>query len=134
MSFFNFNGKALEMIMQEANLAAIMIQHTFRAYRNYLFLKNAVIKSFDGFGTQQEIKAARMSVVNARSFELRAKWRSMHWTLPDKRRSLIGGLRGPAHMAPVYTGLALDIVLHMITEKAEAQTHGNREDIVRSHG
>eukprot|EP01034_Spumella_vulgaris_P029563 gene29563-36632_t len=133
MSQFNFNGRALEMLVQEAKCAAIMIQHAYRARRYSIALKSFTL-TVTGFGSEREARMSRLGVVNARSDELRAKWRSLRCFHNDKELALCGGLRGPIHVGPKYTELTLEIILHLLSSKAGQLAQSNREDVVRSQG
>ena len=132
LSKSNFNGKTFECFMQESRLAAIVIQHTIRSRRSRS--KNYSVPCFEGFGSEQEIRATRMAVVNARGAELRTRWGSMHVFSRDRVRKQIGGVRGPIHVGAKYTSVALEIVQHLVSPKAKALAHSNREDVVRAQG
>mmetsp|Transcript_21334 Transcript_21334/g.29551 ORF Transcript_21334/g.29551 Transcript_21334/m.29551 type:complete len:1492 (-) Transcript_21334:71-4546(-) len=152
MSQYNFNGRAFEMMIQEARLAALLIQHSFRAKR--CRLANLYKPTLPGFGSEYEVRISRLSLVNARSCELRENWHIMHGTTKAKYRRLksrplkesdkknmaktmaesIGGLRGPIHIGLYYTEMLLEIILHLTSPAAEKFAHGNREDVVRSYG
>jgi hypothetical protein len=136
MSQANFNGRAIDMLNQEARLAAIIIQHAFRASRNAKHLAENIttLVKHVGFGTDQDIRKARLGVVDSRTHELRAKWRAMHCFHPANVVSQVGGLRGPIHIGPTYCKLVLEIILHLISDAADKRAHGNREDVVRANG
>lgn len=136
MSQANFNGRAIDMLMQEARLAAIIIQHAFRAQRNakQLYKGGSSLVKHVGFGTAKDITQSRLGVVSARSHELRTKWRSMHAFHPHSVVTQIGGIRGPIHIGSTYTILVLDIIHTLVHANALNLAHGNREDVVRASG
>lgn len=136
MSHANFNGRAIDMLMQEARLAAIIIQHAFRAQRNARRLyKGAIsVKKHVGFGSDADIRESRLEVIGARTEELRTKWKVMHCFYPKHVVRQVGGVRGPIHIGTVYTRLALEVVLQLVNESSGGFAHGNREDIVRANG
>jgi hypothetical protein len=136
MSQANFNGRAIDMLMQEARLAAIVIQHAFRAARNakQLYKTEVTLVKHVGFGTERDIRRSRLGVVSSRTNELRAKWRAMHCFHPATLVAQIGGLRGPIHVGSTYTRLALEIILHLVSDAAGNKAQGNREDVVRANG
>ncbi len=122
MSQFSFNTKALEMLIQEAKVAAIIIQHSFRSKR-YSKAMNNYTMTITGFGSEKEARMARLGVVNARSDELRAKWRSMRCFHVERELSMPGGLRGPIHIGYRYTELTLEIILHLVSTHAGTYQH-----------
>lgn len=146
ISQYNFNGRAMEMMIQEARLAALLIQHMYRARRCRNM--NTYTTSQPGFGSEYEVRISRISLINARSSELREYWRILHGKEHSRfhRKSEtkysessvvnqpIGGLRGPAHLGLYYSEVILEIVLHLTSEAASKFAHGNREDFVLSHG
>lgn len=136
MSHANFNGRAIDMLIQEARLAAIIIQHAFRAQRNaqQLYKGNISVKKHAGFGTDADIRNSRLEVISGRTKELRKKWNLMHCFYPKYVVRQVGGVRGPIHVGSVYTRLTLEIMLHLVSENSGSFAHGNREDIVRANG
>lgn len=133
ISSANFNGKVIEMCMQEANLAAIMIQHTYRAKRNkkltYRF--TTIGTNLEGFGTDREIRMSRIGLINARTVELKDNWRLLHRNRPSHQ---IGALRGPIHIGINYTKVILELIAYLVSEQAKTFAHSNREDVLRSKG
>ena len=136
MSQANFNGRAIDMLIQEAKLAAILIQHAFRANRNAKKLNKGMtaLTKHMGFGSEEDIVKSRLGVISGRTKELRAKWRAMHCFHPPHIAAQIGGLRGPIHVGSTYTKLALEIILQLVGEASGKLAQGNREDVVRAHG
>lgn len=133
MSNFSYAGKVIEMMMQECRLAAVLIQHTFRAKKAKERLRNT-IWSHTYFGTEREVYYRQVGVINARSMELRSVWRSFRSHYPREVTQSVGGLRGPLHMGHIYVELALDIIRHLVSDSAMLLAHSNREDIVRADG
>eukprot|EP00981_Chlorochromonas_danica_P002856 scaffold564_cov172-Ochromonas_danica.AAC.1 len=107
LSNFKFNGRAVEMLLVEAKVAAVLIQHTFRARKSKKQLQSKLPsgtleqvetetrKDLNGtnskpaidpitaehiasFGTEKEVFYRKMRVINARSTALRKVWRKMH--------------------------------------------------------
>lgn len=133
LSVFNFTGKAHEMMMLESRLAAILIQHSYRARLDRKKIR-PIITYIEGFGTAEEMKAMRENVIFNRNKDLRFRWRLLHYASTRRMRNIIGGMRGPAHIGPVYTNLVLDIILSLVSDTAGIRATGNREDVVRSNG
>ncbi|KAJ1435089.1 hypothetical protein B484DRAFT_446296 [Ochromonadaceae sp. CCMP2298] len=135
LSHCNYNGRAFEMLMQEARLAAMLIQDAFRASRQRLRIKAAVMLPIHaGFGSHEEVHAEQLRLVARRSMDLRAQWLSLHMF---HKKSIIqqhGGMRGPIQIGVNYTQEIICIMAHLISPTAGKFAHGNREDIVRAHG
>lgn len=160
LSQFKFNGRAVDMLLVEAKLAAVLIQHTFRASigKKQLLGQSArkaqVAGAVEGFGSAKEAYYRKLRVINSRSSDLRQVWRKMHNTeskhlsRPNSRaarpmsgvtssvanRILVGGIRGPIHLDAFHVHLALQIICHLVSDVAQGNAHGNREDIVRAQG
>ena len=148
MSQYNFNGRSIEMFIQEAKLAAILIQHTYRAKRSRtLFSSYQYRPVLEGFGSVHEVKMSRLQLINSRSSELRDRWRVMHPKVKESltrkndkindnsyNRNSIGGIRGPVYLNILYSQLTLEIILHLTSNHAGKFAHGNREDVIRSNG
>jgi hypothetical protein len=133
LSTFKFSGRAHEMMMGEMRLAAIMIQHTYRSMviRTRVRPPNPMT---DCFGDPKVMRDLRLSVVNARSLDLRLKWQVMHSFWSKSTKEKIGGFRGPIYVGQEYVILILEIVLQLVSEKCLDKAGSNREDIIDSHG
>ncbi|RYH22298.1 hypothetical protein EON65_19420 [archaeon] len=142
LSNYKFNGRALDMLMVEAKIAAILIQHTFRAKRSkqQLLLENNNLLHMKGFGTDKERYYRKLRVINSRSSELRVFWRHIHdkpnnsTSAAGRRGSqsirnnvMIGGMRGPIHIQQYHVTLALQTLAHLVSDHAGSHAHGNRE-------
>jgi hypothetical protein len=140
ISACNFNGRVVAMLIQEARLAAIMIQHAYRAKRNrnlsYKMIGKCDVNnsSSSGFGTDREVFYSRLSLINARTYELRENWRLMHRDYSKEHCKLVSGIRGPIYVGSHYIKVALELIAHLVSEKAGKYAHGNREDVMRSMG
>lgn len=133
LSQYTFCVRAIEMLLQEARLAAILIQHTFRAYSNRM-RKVDYSSQNTGFGTEMEIKMSKILLVNARSAALRSRWRSMHNRYPAAERAIVGGIRGPIYIKSMFIIKAIEIVLYLVAPAMGKRAPGNREDVVRANG
>lgn len=133
LSTFKFSGRAHEMMMGEMRLAAIMIQHTYRSMvvRTRFHPPNPMT---DCFGDPKVMRDLRLSVINARSLDLRLKWQVMHSFWDKSTKNKIGGLRGPIYVGQEYVILILEIILNLVSEKCLDKASSNREDIIDSHG
>eukprot|EP01041_Mallomonas_annulata_P002171 gene2171-4222_t len=132
-SIFNTVGRILEVLLMEAKLASILIQQSYRKHRHRS--KPIQPGRFDeGFGTTKQIDIQVQRAINARSVELRQKWKIMHMEQNKRLRSIEYGLRGPVYMPQKYTLIMLSIIFHLISDAAGEQATGNREDAITSHG
>lgn len=136
MSNFNYAGKLTEMMLQEARLAAILIQHTFRSMKAKMRLKNSHFGASNAyFGNEKQIYYRQLGVINARSNELRSLWRSFRGHYSIDSRNKLGGERGPLHMhGDSYLQKSLSIIQQLVSDKAKLLAHSNREEIVRYNG
>jgi len=136
ISACNFNGRVVAMLIQEARLAAIMIQHAYRAKRNRNLSYKMIGKrnNNNGFGTDREVFYSRLSLINARTNELRENWRLMHRDYSKDHCRLVSGIRGPIYIGSNYIKVALELIAYLVSEKAGKYAHGNREDVMRSMG
>lgn len=144
LSNYKFNGRALDMLMVEAKIAAILIQHTFRAKRSkkQLLLENQDdLQHMKGFGTDKDRYYRKLRVINSRSTELRNFWRHFH-NKPNnnshnatgrrasqsiRNNALVGGMRGPIHIQQYHVTLTLQTLSHLVSDHAGSHAHGNRE-------
>lgn len=99
LSNYKFNGRAMEMLLVEMQLAAVLIQHTVRARTAKQALRvgrahhssssssspssspsphQAVWAKVSEFGTDREEYYRKLRVINARSADLRRAWRNLH--------------------------------------------------------
>jgi hypothetical protein len=136
LSNYNFTGRIIEMLILEARLAAILIQHSFRAKMSKKKLKANAVKfpHLKGFGTEKEVYYRQLGVINSRSSELRYYWRLMHNFHPKTIRNTVGGMRGPIHVGESYLILCLDILRYLVSDSTKTSAHSNREDLVRANG
>lgn len=134
LSKYNFNGRFHEMLLLESRLAATLIQHTFRAYKKrktiHIMHENPYTKVF---GTDLEMKMLRVGYVTAKGFELRMRWRIMHWDKHNTEWPVVG-MRGPIHVPQKYVLLGMNVILSLVSEKGGEYASANREDVVRSNG
>lgn len=134
LSHFNFVGKFFDMCLVEAKLGIILIQHTFRCFRDRRRQRPMEGSIVAGFGSEAEIRMLRLRAVNGRSQDIRGRWRTMHQLMTTEAREMCGGERGPAHLASKYVTLGLETALHLVSEGAGSKAPANREDVVYSHG
>jgi len=132
-SDFNFTGKAFEMMLAEARLASIIIQHAFRAKLDS-FRPRPQHGIVTRFGGEAEMRNLRQSSIQARSADLRELWKNLHYAQTTEMRSTVGGFRGPAHIDEDYMMLMLEIVSEMVSKAAGGKAFGNREDVLNSNG
>jgi hypothetical protein len=110
LTTFRFAFKAVEMMLLESRLAAILIQHTFRSSKLKYHIKQSYKTSstaiaitsetkeientnssetkitkkgrklleFTEFGTDMEMRRLKERPIDARSADLRSRWRSVH--------------------------------------------------------
>lgn len=130
---FGFSALFHEMLLLESKLAAILIQHSWRAHRKRQTSRMPK-KLGEDFGTDLEMKMLRVGYVSARGFSLRMAWRTMHWFQTSQSKLKPGGFRGPIHMRSNYVLLGLNIILTLVSEKGQEYASANREDVVRSNG
>ena len=135
LSLFNFAGRSLEMSSLEARLAAILIQHTFRAWRadrmtqvnNY----NPITRTFGG---DLEMRFLREGSVKARGKQLRTMWADFHEQQSAHERKTPSGFRGPCHLGQVYMIIILEMALALVEPTAGKQAQANREDLLKTGG
>ena len=72
------------MLSYQARLAAILIQHMYRARRSRIV--NAFIPKQRGFGSEYEVRITRIALINARSSELRENWHILHGSVRPSLR------------------------------------------------
>lgn len=132
-SHHNFCGKFYDMCLVESKLACILIQHTFRKFRDNS-RRRPMEGLIAGFGSEAEINMLRKRAVNARSSEIRAIWRLMHAHMSESQRNQPGGIRGPCTISQEHVFLGLQTTLHLVSDKATRYATSNREDVVYSHG
>lgn len=114
----------------EAKLAATLIQHAFRVHVQSK-KPNELLDVERGFASVSDMTRLRFQALGERSKELSSKWASMHWMQKKSERSVIGGMRGPVHIGPLYMKLIMDIVITLVSESGGNLAHGNRQDLVR---
>lgn len=134
LSSYNFVGKFFDMCIVESKLACILIQHTFRCFRDRNRKRPMESAIAAGFGSDSEIRMLRLRAVNGRSQEIRRQWRVVHWHMTETHRAMCGGVRGPAHIRPHHIILGLETTLHLVGAEAGSNAPPNREDVVYSHG
>jgi len=161
LTSFRFAFKAVEMMLLESRLAAILIQHTFRSSKLKHKIKetfknnpkNAAIISemkeienkkngemkivkkgrkvleFTEFGTDMEMRRLKERPIDARSADLRNRWRSVH----SNKQKIFGSI-GPVHIGPIYTKILLEIIAFLVSDEAGADATSNRVDVVSGFG
>ncbi len=135
ISSFNFTEHYLDMLLVEAKLAATLIQHTFRTFKEEKSIKfNSIGKLAKGFGTPAEIMRSRKSSINARSAELRKNWKLLHMFQTKNERRGLYGARGPVHIMEIYTVTGLQVLEYLMSNKSKENSQANREDLLHSGG
>ena len=130
LSHNNFIGLFFEMMLLECKLAATLIQHCYRTFRELKMTKHRPLGELaQGWGTRQEIYKARQRSINLRTCDLKRKWKEMH--AKTKRRGegkVLYGVRGPIHMDLTYDQLGLEIAEYLLSAKSRDNASRNRED------
>lgn len=133
LSTFNTVCRIFEMLLVESRVAAVLIQHTFRVH--IARSKPRASGAYDDdFGSKKEVERQIRRTENARSTELRNRWRSMHAQQSQSTRLSLYGLRGAVQVGTRHMKLCLSIVGSLVSETAGDTATGNREDVVRSGG
>lgn len=116
-------------------MAATLIQHTFRVYRERNSAKFSHVGALaQGFGTAREIMRGRISSSNARTSELKQKWNTMHEFKTRKDQNIAYGFKGPIHISEVYTSTALHVIEYLLCNAAKDHAQSNRIDVINSRG
>lgn len=135
MSSANYIGLFFEMLLVEAKLAATLIQHTFRTFREMKYARVRPLGELArGWGTQLEAARARQQSINQRSGELRTKWKLMHMHQRKADKTILYGIKGPIHILPKFVVLGLETVEYLVCKKSKDLVHHNREDLIYSQG
>ena len=148
LSMSNSVGRLFEMLLLENRLAVTLIQHCYRVYRKRQ-CPRSVGKFDEGFGTSKEVERQVQRALNARSTELRERWRNMHSykaksSLRDNRMSngsndvprsveKLFCERGPIYLEGKYIRLVLRIIHDLVSDSAGEYATANREDAVAAH-
>lgn len=132
LSQFSYTAKAITMMTVELRLAAMLIQHSYRA-RLHRKRPRRYIPATEGFGSVQQIQRLRNWAIMVRSLELRYRWKIMHERLDPAVRKQVGGFRGPVYIGEEHSLLALQSVYFLTSEGLEYAT-SNREDVINANG
>ena len=135
LSSASYIGHFFDMMLVEAKLAATLIQHSFRTFREMRSTRMRPMRELArGWGSETEAARARQRSVNLRSGELRTKWKLMHMAIRKNEKNILYGMKGPVHMMVKYTILGLETVEFLVSNRSKELAHRNREDVVYSHG
>jgi hypothetical protein len=155
LTTFSFAGKAIEMMLLESKLAVTLIQFTFRSAKlkrqiKQSFMdqqalnavaveshgvskhKNKVSMKSNQFGTDLEMRRLKERPINARSSDLRARWRAVHWNRSALTFDV--GIRGPVHIGANYTKLLLEIISYLVSDAVGSHASANRVDVITAYG
>ena len=133
LSRYSMVQKLVEMLTLEMRLASIIIQHTYRAMKDKKRVRY-YHPSTEGFGSLEELQVMRDYAITIRTAELKGKWKTMHWVLPEEVRKQRGGQRGPVYMGAEYLLLSLQIIEYLVSNDTKEYACSNREDVLKSNG
>ena len=125
----------MEMISIECRLAAIVIQHRFRAWSSYRKRKVRKVNPITlTFGSDMVMNNLKESSINARTADLKGLWKNMHSHMTQEQILTPSGFRVPCHVHENYSMMILDIVLSLVATEAGEMAQGCRVDFCACNG
>ena len=133
----NFSGRATDMLLLEARVAALQMQHMVRSHKARVLNtlrrheSNDLIRSF---GSEEQTKIITESSILGRTRLLQARWNDMHLGHAKEMICTPMGYRSPIHIAPRYCQLILEIVATLVSDQSAKLAQCNREEVLRCNG
>jgi len=133
----NFSGRATDMLLLEARVAALQMQHMVRSHKARVLNtlrrhdSNDLIRSF---GSEEQTEIITESSILARTRLLQARWNDMHLGHAKDKICTPMGFRSPIHIAPRYCQLIMEIVATLVSDQAAKLAQCNREEVLRCNG